>query len=206
MSTRNDAELVQNYIDGDSVAFDVLVNRYARPIYAFVYRLTGNAAETEDIVQDIFTKTWKKIKKFDPENGASFKSWVFAIARNTTIDWLRKKRPVMFSSIDSDKNATADGDFTEKFENNIADTEPLAHEMFERQEIADALDAVLSTLNPDDKSIILLHHYEMLTFEEIAIVTKKPMNTVKSRYRRSMAKLKELVTTETAATSYIAPK
>jgi RNA polymerase sigma-70 factor (ECF subfamily) len=193
MDTRNDTELIKDYTNGDTKAFDVLVSRYARPIYAFVYRLVGNSVDVEDVVQEIFIKAWKNIRKFDSERNVQFKSWIFAIARNTAIDWLRKKRPVIFSTINDDKNSVSDGESNEKFENNIPDTAPLAHELFEREETANALDEILSSLHPDDKTIIILHHYETLTFEEIAEITKKPMNTVKSRYRRSMAKLRKLV-------------
>ncbi|MDB5259502.1 MAG: polymerase, sigma-24 subunit, subfamily [Candidatus Taylorbacteria bacterium] len=189
MDTRTDTELVQAYIDGDVGAFDVIVRRYSKSIFAFTYHLAGNPTDAQDIVQEIFMKSWKHIRKFDSEK-AGFKPWLFAIARNTAIDWLRKKRPATFTDIDADRSRSSD-DAAEQFGNAIPDGEPLADEIFEKKELAERIESMLASLPPDERTIILLHHYEMLTFEEIAEILKKPMNTVKSRYRRTLAKLKD---------------
>ncbi|MCX6715988.1 MAG: RNA polymerase sigma factor [Candidatus Taylorbacteria bacterium] len=161
--------------------FDQIVEEYTRPIYNFVYRLCGSREEAEDLTQEVFLKVWKNLGKFDPEK--SSKTWIFTIARNTTIDWLRKKKSINFSQMDTAHD--------EPFEDGLADIEPLPDEIFQRKELAYDLESALSKIPPDHKMIILLHHTEDLTFEEISIITDKPMNTVKSQYRRALIMLRK---------------
>ena len=82
-----DAELIQATIKGDRRAFPALVERYTRDVYGFVFFMSKNSADAEDITQETFVKVWKNLKKFKPEQ--RFKSWLLAIARNTTIDYIR---------------------------------------------------------------------------------------------------------------------
>jgi RNA polymerase sigma factor (sigma-70 family) len=201
MDTRSDIELVQAYNGGDASAFDALVYRYTKSMFAFVFRLVGDAAVAQDITQEIFMKLWKHVRKFDTEKhlkneqarAAYFKSWLFTIARNASIDWLRKRRAAAFSEIDVGKSGGASDpdDSDQRFEDTLADTVPLAHELFEKKETALLVENLLIELHPDDKTIIMLHHYEDLTFDQISEIMKKPMNTTKSRYRRAMKKLSE---------------
>lgn len=100
-----------------------IVRQYIKPLYNFVYRIIPDSGEVEDIIQEVFVKIWKNIKKFDPKQNPSadgFKTWIFTIARNTTIDWLRKKKSISFSQMDSRA-----GEIDEKsFEANLPDLEP----------------------------------------------------------------------------------
>ena len=90
----NDIQLIEKYIDGDARAFDTLIERYSKPVYAFIYRIAGNQYgtphEIQDITQETFVKAWKKIKKFNSKK-SSFKSWLYTIAHNTAMDYLRKR-------------------------------------------------------------------------------------------------------------------
>ena len=95
-----DIELLEAYLDGDEQAFKILINRYTPLLYNFVARLAGRES-APDIVQEIFIKVWKNIRKFDIEK-ASFKTWVFTIAKNTATDFLRKKKDLHFSDLDID--------------------------------------------------------------------------------------------------------
>ena len=91
---KTDNELVKDYLEGKENVFEILVKRYTRPLYSFVWRLCGNKESSEDIVQETFLKVWKNIKQFD--HSKSFKVWIYTIARNSTYDFLRKKKLVMF--------------------------------------------------------------------------------------------------------------
>ena len=175
--------------------FDTIINRYAQPVYVFVYRLTGNANDAQDISQETFIKVWKNIKKFDSKKGASFKTWIFAIARNTATDWLRKKRPLAFSSITNSQ----DEEDRRQFEDTLPDESPLAEEALADKEEKDAwfarLGDAISSLKEIDQSILQLHQYEEMTFEEVGQVLNIPMHTVKSRYRRALHKLHQIINT-----------
>ena len=179
----NDLYIIDQCLKGDTDAFEILVNRHLKTVYNFVYHLSRNAEEANDIAQEVFVKVWKNLKKFD--QGQNFKTWLFSIARNTTIDFFRKKKSISFGDMEI-------GDDT-SFEDSLTDSEPLPDEIFEQKELGAFLEKALRVLPLEERTVILLHDKEDLTFEEIAKVLGKPMNTVKSRYRRAiMAFRKEI--------------
>ncbi len=183
----SDEDLVQRYREGDRKSLDILIGRYFSPLYNFIYRLSGKSEDTNDITQDVFVKTWKNIKKFDRKQ--KFKTWIFTIARNTTIDWFRKKRDITFSNFENE-----DGENV--LLNTTADDAPLPDAIFRNKELAKVLEEALEKIPVNYRTIILLHDTEELTFEEIADVVGKPMNTVKSQYRRGLEALREKLTKE----------
>ncbi len=164
----------------DREHFEDIVSEYIDAIYAFVFRFVRNADEAEDIVQETFVKAWKKLATFKEDQ--NFKTWLFIIARNTTYDFLRKKRHIAFSELDTEAM---------NFEEHIKDEELLPDEIFEQKEFEAKIDEALETLSPEYREVIILKQYQDMTFEEIAEIMKKPMNTVKSRYRRGLQKMKD---------------
>src|SRR3990167_9964443 len=95
----NDEEIIALYKSGEKEAFKNLIDRYTIPLYNFTARLT-NRIDTSDIVQEIFIKIWKNLNNFDREK-ASFKTWIFTIARNTVIDFSRKRERLLFSDMEN---------------------------------------------------------------------------------------------------------
>ncbi|MFA5747207.1 MAG: sigma-70 family RNA polymerase sigma factor [Candidatus Paceibacterota bacterium] len=184
MQDLSDKELIEKYLKGDEKALEFLISRYLKTVYGFVYRFAGNEQDAEDITQESFVKAWGSIKKFDRKK--SFKSWIFKIARNTAIDLLRKKKTVPFSKFDGEdgKNAIIE---------TLADTGPLAQEIFERKSIAQEITVALSELPLKYKAVFSLRHDSDLSFQEIAESLDEPVNTVKSRYRRALIALKNVL-------------
>ena len=172
-------------------AFSVLIERHTRSIYLFIYKLTKNKEDSEDITQETFIKAWQKIQKYN--RGKSFKTWLFTIAKNTAIDKLRKKKSINFSSINSIFDTQNIDDSDSDFESNIADTEMLPDEIFEQRESEENLKKALQNIPESQRLIIDLHINEGLSFEEISEIIAKPMNTVKSQFRRAILKLRELL-------------
>ena len=180
-----------NYLTTGRVSFNILVERHASSVYFFIYKLVGNKEDSEDIIQETFIKAWQKLAKFDTD--LSFKTWLFSIARNTAIDKLRKKKTIAFSSLnilDSIDNMESGG---KDFESGLKDEEPLPDEIFEKNESEEKLKNALTELSETERLLIYLHITEELTFEEIAKITDRPMNTIKSQYRRAISKLRELL-------------
>ena len=163
-----------------------IINEYLNPIYSYVFRITGDTAETEDISQEIFIKVWKNINKIDPKQ--NFKTWIFTIARNTAVDWLRKRKNILFSQLDS-----KDEENERSFEETLADIEPLPDEIFQRKERVKDLEKALLKIRFDFTEILLLHYVEGMTFQEISEVIGKPLNTVKSQHRRALSALRKLL-------------
>jgi RNA polymerase sigma-70 factor (ECF subfamily) len=195
MENLNDIQLVDLYLRGNQKAFDGLVNRHSQSTFRFIIQIVDSTDEANDIVQETFIKVWKNIHKFDQRK--NLKTWIFTIAKRTAIDYLRKVKSVSFSSIDNTETETS-------FGNNIPDEGLMANEIFEENENIELIRNALKTVSLENKSIILLHHGEEMTFEEISDVLEKPMNTIKSQYRRTLIALRKFIISQTS--SQIAPK
>jgi len=189
-----DAQLVSESILGNQASFEVLVHRYTDSIYGFCLRRAGNVTAAEDCTQDTFIKCWKHLSSFDIAQ-ASFKTWLFTIARNSITDHLRKKTPLSFSRIFS-RNVLDATDYSP--EEAIPDTSresAVEDFVINREDIA-ILTKRLAELPEHYQTVLTLHYQEGLTFQEIGLVMNKPLNTVKSWHRRAQQLLKTLMKQE----------
>ena len=177
---KSDEELIAEHLSGDEHAFPSLLNRHLKSVYSLTARLVGD--EADDIVQETFFRAWKNLKTYNPSE-AKFKTWLMRIARNATIDYLRKKKPALFSAF-----TTEDG---ESFLADTPDTEPLPDELVARAHDAREVQEVLEQLSPAYREVLLLRYMSQLSFDEISIVLGAPPNTVRSRHHRGLAQLKE---------------
>lgn len=168
---------------------EALVKEHLGPLYRFVYRIVKDESEAEDIVQKVFVKVWKNLAKFDREQ--NFKTWIFTIARNTAVDYLRKNKNISFSELD------ARADTETSFSENIRDLEPLPDEIFIKKEsdreLSQKLEEALSKIRPDFREIILLRYVENLEFSQIAEIVGKPLNTVRSQHLRGLKALRNIL-------------
>lgn len=174
-----DSNLIQQYLKGDGKSLEILVKKYLKPIYGFAYRNVGNSEEAEDITQEVFVKVWKNIKKFDQKK--NFKPWIFQIAKNTSIDFLRKKKAVPFSRFENEKGQNS------LAENIVAKPLNLIENFSDKKVLAEAL----QLLSNKEQKIISLRHTDGMSFREIAEVYGESINTIKSRYRRTLKALRK---------------
>jgi len=184
MDNLNDQQLIKNYFKGDEKSLEILIKKYLKPIYSFVYSYAGNIQEAEDITQETFVKMWRNLKKFDKQK--DFKPWIFTIARNTSIDFLKKRRAITFSEFENERGENI---LTET----ISDSSPLPVELLERKDAIGVLAKAIGKLLPKYRKTLLLYHNDNLTFREISETIGEPLNTVKSRYRRGLIMLKKLL-------------
>lgn len=183
-----DEEIIALFKDGREEAFKGLINRYTSSLYNFTARLTDRN-NASDIVQETFIKVWKNLHNFDGEK-ASFKTWIFTIARNTATDFLRKKKSLLFS--DMEKN-TNENDNDNSFSENIPDENLLPDKILQKLEDSDLLNKILDELPLNYKTILVLHYQEDMTFDEIGKVLGKPLNTVKSQHHRAIVLLRKML-------------
>jgi len=182
---KNDQQLVAEYLAGDKQSLTELIDRHLAVVYRYALRLTRDPERADDITQETLVKMWKHLKKYDQDK--SFRTWLLTIAHNTALDVLRKRKDILFSEM---KSADEEG---EGFSEMIADSAPFPLEIFERVEQKKLLDDALGKLSVSAREIITLHHEQELTFEEIGTILNKPLNTVKSQYRRALGTLRELL-------------
>ena len=179
---RNDEEIIALYKDGNEEIFKELVEKYTGPIFNFTVRFVGRS-EADDITQDIFIKIWKNLKKFNSEK-ASLKTWIFTIAKNTITDFLRKKKNLVFSDLESD---------TENFSEKIPDEKLLPIEILQKLQDIELLNNKLDQLEASQKTILVLRYQEEMTFSEIGQILGKPLNTVKSHHHRAILELRKML-------------
>ena len=183
---KTDKELIREYVSGNEDAFYALANRHLKPVYNFVYRIVLDRSEADDAVQETFLKLWRNIGKYKEDE--NFKSWLYRIARNTAIDSLRKKnrkKPIAFSFLGGNDDTP--------IEETIADPAPLPDELVALAENKELVESLLKNLSPSDREIIVLKYAEQMTFNEIGEILGEPLNTVKSRHRRALLKLREFL-------------
>ncbi len=177
-----DNEIIDNYLNGDEESLKVLIDRYLNPIYNFTYRICNNTEIADDITQEVFVKVWKNLKKYNPEQ--SFKIWIFSIAKNTTIDWLRKRKNLVISDFDSD-------DGSNYLENTTSNNDPLPDELAILNENKKILSEKILKLSPIYQTILSLRYTEDFSFREISEILQKPIDTVKSHHRRALIELRK---------------
>lgn len=184
MKVPTDEQLVTNYLKGDEESPEILIKRYLKPIYSFVYRYVSNEQEAEDITQEVFVKTWRNLKKFDRKK--KFKTWIFSIAKNACIDVLRKKKTIPFSKFDTEEGGNLLMD-------TLADPSPLPQELLERAGMTQILTSAVDKLSLKYRMVLFLRYNDHFTFREIAESLGESLNTVKSRHRRALVMLKKLI-------------
>lgn len=177
-------QLLKNFIGGDREAFNELVREYLQPVYGFVYRFTGSAHDAEDVVQETFMKVWKNAKRYDPKK--SFTTWIFSIAKNASIDFLRKQKTIPFSSFEDDEGINS-------LEENLRDPFPLPDELASRADAAKILSDAIDKLDAKYRVVLHLYYDNHLNFREISEILEEPIDTIKSRHRRALIMLKKSI-------------
>lgn len=182
MEKYSDRQLISAYIKGDEKSLEVLIKRYLKQIYGFAYKYVRDAQEAEDITQEVFVKIWKNIRVFNRQN--DFKPWIYAIARNTSLDFLKKKKPLLFSEMEKGKIAFAD---------NVADRSMLPDKLAEQLDINKVLASEMDKLSAKYRLVLSMYYKDCFNFREISKILGESINTVKSRHRRGLILLKELI-------------
>lgn len=181
-----DEELMTRYVQDDEAAFEVLLSRYRRPLFGFLYRYLGRTDKAEDVFQETFFEVIRARKRYRPE--AKFAAWIFRIARNRAVDRLRRNGFREMESLDQEINPhQPDGDT--KLDR-VAGDDPSPESNAQARELEEALDEALGELPPEQREVFWLKEKAGLTLAEIAELTEVSQNTVKSRLRYALEKLR----------------
>ena len=193
MKNQTDEQLIESYLNGEKEALEFLIKRYLKPIFGFAFSYTKNSEDAEEITQDAFFKAWKNLKRFDKEK--SFKTWLFSIAKNTALDFLKKKKPLLFSAIEEDgKENSIIGE--------IPEPSPLPDEILNRADLAEELNLAMDKLSPKYREAIFLYYKEQFNFREISELLNEPLDTIKSRHRMAIIELEILNAPKEETNSY----
>ena len=172
--TTQDLVLVQRAQQGDLSAYDELVHRYQERIYGTVYHMTSNHEDANDLAQETFIKGFQALKSF--KGDSSFYTWVYRIAVNKTINFIKQRRNRTHLSLnDLDFNA----------ENVPEMVNMVSHKTPRREvglsELQEKLNGALQKLSPVHRLVVTLHDVQGLPHEEIATIMDCNIGTVRSR-------------------------
>ena len=192
-----DAALVRRAADGDVRAFGILVERYQRPMSALVSRMTENADDVDDIVQEVFVRAWKGLPRF--RGDAQFSTWLYRIAVNTTIKHRSRRKNESSMSLSTEDLAgglerlnAAEATGT----TNAAAASADAADPFitaARKEREEAIRRAVLSLPEKQRVVVVLHYFEGYSCEEISKIVDCSLGTVWSRLHYACKRLKGLL-------------
>ena len=159
----------------DPDLLDRLIEQYQHRLLRYLVYLSGNRELAEDLFQETWIRVLERGHQYDGRR--EFSTWLYAVARNLTIDYLRKKSPV---SLDGLMDAEDQAPFEP------ADARPLAWEVMAQHEQAERIGAALVSIPAEYRETVMLRFQEGLALEEIAKVTGAKLGTVKSRLYRGL--------------------
>jgi RNA polymerase sigma-70 factor, ECF subfamily len=173
----SDSRLVSRCRQGDSAAFSDLLNRYERRVYSFAYSMCGNAADAEDLTQEVFVQVYRSLPSF--RGDSQFSTWLYRVAMNVCLQQRRRK------SLDQ---APLD-DVLELA--GPAGTEP-EHQVM-RGELQEQVRSAIDRLPEKQREVVVMHETLGLTYQEIAETLAIPVGTVKSRMGAAFTTLRRLL-------------
>jgi RNA polymerase sigma-70 factor, ECF subfamily len=167
------ANLVQT---GDADAFGMLIERYEAKLKRYARKFLNYQEDIEDLIQDVFIKSYTNIQSFDSKQ--RFSPWIYRIAHNTFVNELKRKKRGSFILFDTDTilpylpaKETTDGELLDA-------------------ELRSELDTLLNEIPPKYREVLVLHYLEELSYQEISDILQIPVTTVGVRMNRGRAKLK----------------
>jgi RNA polymerase sigma-70 factor (ECF subfamily) len=159
----------------DPDLLDRLIEQYQHRLLRYLLYLTGNRESAEDLFQETWIRVLERGTQYDGKH--NFSTWLFAVARNLTIDQLRRKKAVSLDSMANEDEGPME----------IPDTAQIsAFEVVARHELSDRVQAGLTAIQPEYRETVVLRFHEGLSLEEIAQVTGAPLGTIKSRLYRGL--------------------
>lgn len=177
--TLSDNELIKVVQLGQIDLFAIIIERYQGKLFAYLYRLICGREEAEDLLQDVFVKTFKNIQSYD--SSRKFSSWIYRIAHNEAVNYIKRKslkKCVSWEDMVSTKDILICNDM-----DNGAD------DMVLRKEIINEVDKAINRLPIKYKQILLLRYYSEKSYEEIGDILQKPVNTVGTLISRAKKKM-----------------
>jgi len=172
--TDEDQQLVARTQSGDAAAFDQLVIKYTPRLYGLVYNMTSNHEDTNDLLQDIFSKAYKAIRGF--RGKSSFYTWIHSIAVNMTLNFLKKRgRRFHLSLDDVDASIQNDKEFLEL----TATSSPVREA--DLSELQRRLNEAMMKLSDEHRAVVTMFHIQGMPHSEISKILRVSEGTVRSR-------------------------
>lgn len=175
-----DIKIINYVLEGKTDYFGTLMNKYHNEIYSFVFNMLGNYDETEDLVQEIFIKTYNSLESYNFTKSA-FRTWLYRIASNHCINYLKS------SAYKRQTKNELDVSF-------IIDDSDIEAEVIKEKQIKQILEVMKKRLSQKHQKILILHYFSGLSVKEISTALEIPEKTIYKALKSSIEKIKEEVT------------
>src|SRR5690349_20523559 len=180
-----DEDLMVMYQKGEVRAFEVLLSRHRKPVFNFILRFVGSRETAEDLLQETFLRVIKGAEAYQRQ--AKFTTWLYTIARNLCVDQSRRAKHRKAQSLDAPMNSSAES-------GTLLDVLPSGEMASDRlagnKQLHLKLNEALTRLSEEQREVFLMREFLDMPFKEIADVIGVPENTVKSRMRYALEKLR----------------
>ncbi len=177
MTFINESDLIERFKKGDPSAFEAILLRHQDRIYNLCRYMLLDLRDAQDAAQEVFLKAYRGLEGFRPD--ASLYTWLYRIAVNTCLDYMKKSRREAIKS--------------EPLTEDLPSDEPFPEQLYESAEIHDFIQLALQKLPEKLRAAIVLREIEELSYEEIAEVLRTSLGTVKSRISRAREQLRHLL-------------
>lgn len=181
-----DFKLVDRAVGGDEKAYALLLQRYRRPVYHTILKMVRNVDDAEDLTIEAFGKAFRSLHRFKKD--FTFSTWLFRIATNNSIDFIRKKK-LNTLSIES---AYTDED-GQSVSISIPDKNPNPQDEAIKAQKEEVVRAVVAMLPAKYQKLVRLRYFQELSYEEIAVEIDAPLGTVKAQLHRARELMYDLV-------------
>lgn len=179
----NDSDLVKVVHHQNPQAYKVLCRRYEKGLFVYMFHMVGNKEEVEDLLQNVFSKTYKNLHRFD--TARKFSSWIYRIAHNEAVNFIKrrsKRRTISWEDVSSSKD---------KLQTSFDGKD--GAEIFMQKEISQEVDEAMDRLSEKYKKILLLRYFNEYSYQKIGKIINKPVNTVGTLINRAKKKLFEVI-------------
>jgi RNA polymerase sigma-70 factor (ECF subfamily) len=178
----DDAQIVRQVLRGKREVFAVLLERYQKPIFNFIYRFYGNYDLAQELTQETFLRSYQFLKSYDTKR--KFSTWLYAVAKNLCIDELKKQKSAREIPLEDAMGAV---DRREAAEGAGSDQRGSCIKKEENFRLLEALQELPSAA----RTVLLLHYFQGLSYQEIGEALSLPVSTVKIRIFRAKKSLLE---------------
>lgn len=175
----SDQTIVTQVLQGKTDQFSVLMDQYHNEIFSFVFNMLGNYQDTEDLLQEIFFKVYQSLSKYNSDK-ASFRTWLYRIASNHTINFIHSSYYKHHASSDVDLSYLEGNSDIEK-------------DLIKDEQIKRIVQAMKKRLTKKHQKIMILHYFSGLSVKEISETTNIPDKTIYKAIKSSITKIKEEV-------------
>ncbi len=180
-----DNELIRACQDGDRDAFNELMQKHQDKVFGMAYSMLSDYEDAKDASQEIFIKVYKSISSFKGQS--AFTTWLYVICRNVCNDFLRRRQKggAIVISLDVDDN----DEYNPVRE--VKSDEPTPEEHAELSETQQVVRDAINSMKPEYKEVLVYSDIQQLSYDEIALILKCPVGTVKSRLNRARNTLRK---------------